>query len=269
MTGGKILKPSEAGLLSQAASATVQTAKLLIVDDHPLIRLGVSCLLQQNPRFTVVAEASDARSAIDCLRRFKPDAVILDITLPGGSDGLELIKNMSAESPNTAILVLSVHDENLYAFRALSAGAKGYLMKDATPDLLRKAVQSVLNGQITVSEHLSQRLVQRAVRGAEGIDPSESLTDRELEILFRIGRGQSSSEVAAGLGIAVKTIETHRANLRRKLLLKSGAELVRYAVAWRHQEGHQPRSNEPLTPVEPHLFSDPSFRGEERVAQEN
>jgi DNA-binding NarL/FixJ family response regulator len=245
MTGGKHSHTSGAGSPSKAAHSKVQPARLLIVDDHPLIRLGLSSLLQQDPQFTVVAEASDARSALECLRRFTPDAVILDITLPGGSDGLELIKNMSAESPGTAILVLSVHDENLYAFRALSAGAKGYLMKDATPDLLRKAVQSILNGRITVSEHLSQRLVQRAVRGREGIDPAESLTDRELEILFRIGRGQSSSEVAAGLGIAVKTIETHRANLRRKLLLKSGAELVRYAVAWRHQEGHHPPKNDP------------------------
>lgn len=257
MTGGKHSQTSGAGSPAKALSPKIQPAKLLIVDDHPIIRLGLSSLLQQDPQFTVVAEASDARSALECLRRFTPDAVILDITLPGGSDGLELIKNMNAESPNTAILVLSVHDENLYAFRALSAGAKGYLMKDATPDLLRKAVQSVLSGKITVSEHLSQRLVQRAVRGREGIDPSESLTDRELEILFRIGRGQSSSEVAAGLGIAVKTIETHRANLRRKLLLKSGAELVRYAVAWRHQEGHHPPKKDPGDPFEPEPLSPP------------
>jgi DNA-binding NarL/FixJ family response regulator len=172
------------------------------------------------------------------MRARRPDAVIMDITLPGGTDGLELIKQMLAEAPHVAILVLSVHDENLYASRALAAGARGYLMKDAPPEHFLRAVQAVLAGEISVSPALTQRLVRRAVEGTDvPMDPSRTLSDRELEVLFRIGRGESSMEIAAALHIAVKTVETHRAKLRRKLALRTGAELMRYAVAWRHAEG--------------------------------
>ncbi len=212
-------------------------SRLLIVDDHPILRLGIRALLSREPDLQVVGECSDARAAIECLRQLQPDAVIVDITLSGGTDGLELIKNMLAEQPRVNILVLSAHDENLYALRALSAGARGYLMKETSAEVLKRAIHALLAGQITVSPHLTQRLVQQAVDGRGGVAPSDSLSDRELEVLLRIGRGQSSGEVAAALGIAVKTVETHRANMRRKLLVRSGAELLRYAVAWSHAQG--------------------------------
>jgi DNA-binding NarL/FixJ family response regulator len=145
---------------------------------------------------------------------------------------------MLSEAPQMAVLVLSVHDENLYASRVLAAGARGYLMKDAPPHNFISAIRSVLAGEISVSPALAQRLVRRAVAGSGApMDPSRALSDRELEVLFRIGRGESSMEIAGALHISVKTVETHRAKLRRKLALRTGAELMRYAVAWRHAEG--------------------------------
>lgn len=221
-----------------AGTTGTDCCSLQIVDDHPLLRLGLRTLLSRNPTFRIVAECLDGACALNCMRKHKPDLVILDITLPGGTDGLELIKQMLSEAPQTHILVLSVHDENLYASRVLLAGARGYLMKDAPPEHFLNAIQAVLEGQIFVSPALTQRLVRRAVDGRMSLmDTSKSLSDRELEILFRIGRGQSSMEIAAALHISVKTVETHRAKLRRKLALRTGAELMRYAVAWRHAEG--------------------------------
>lgn len=212
--------------------------KLQLVDDHPLLRLGLHALLESEPGWHVASECGDGGCALDCFRKHPPDVVVLDITLPGGMDGLELIKRMVAEQPRLPILVLSVHDENLYAARALAAGARGYLMKGASPETLIRSVHTVLAGDIAISPMLAQRLVQRAVDGAATtMDPAKSLSDRELEVLFRIGRGQSSAEIASALHISLKTVETHRAKLRRKLALRTGAELMRYAVAWRHAEG--------------------------------
>jgi DNA-binding NarL/FixJ family response regulator len=221
-----------------AGEPVVNKYSLQLVDDHPLLRLGLRTLLSRDPTLRIVAECRDGACALNCMRKCQPDAVILDITLPGGTDGLELIKQMLSEEPQLAILVLSVHDENLYASRALAAGARGYLMKDAPPENFLKAVQVVLSGEISVSAALTQRLVRRAVDGGVApMDPSKALSDRELEVLFRIGRGESSMEIAAALHISLKTVETHRAKLRRKLALRTAAELMRYAVAWRYAEG--------------------------------
>lgn len=221
-----------------AGAPSSKSFSLQLVDDHPLLRLGLRTLFSRDSALEVVAECGDGACALACMREHRPDAVVLDITLPGGMDGLELIKQMLSEAPQLAILILSVHDENLYASRALAAGAKGYLMKDAPPENFLRAVQAVIAGEISVSPALTQRLVRRAVDGTDApIDPSKALSDRELEVLFRIGRGQSSMEIAAALHISVKTVETHRAKLRRKLALRTGAELMRYAVAWRYAEG--------------------------------
>jgi len=232
MTRGTI----EAGALADAP--VLENYTLQLIDDHPLLRLGLRTLLTRDPAIHVVAECGDGACALSCMRKYRPDAVVLDITLPGGMDGLELLKQMLSETPQLAVLVLTVHDENLYASRALAAGAKGYLMKDAPPQSFLNAIRAVLAGEISVSPALTQRLVRRAVDGRMApMDPSRSLSDRELEVLFRIGRGESSMEIAGALHISVKTVETHRAKLRRKLALRTGAELTRYAVAWRHAEG--------------------------------
>ena len=210
--------------LAMEIRPTPPSDKLLLVDDHPLLLIGLRALLSRNAKLRIVAECGDALSAIECLRLHTPDLVILDITLPGGMDGLELIKSMKAAQPSVLILVLSVHDENLYAFRALSAGARGYLMKDSAPANLEKAIQTMRSGEIAVSPQVAQRLVRRAVEGRHAFqDPAAALSDRELEILFRIGRGQSSCEIGSILNISIKTVESHRANLRRKLSLRSGS----------------------------------------------
>lgn len=193
-------------------------------------------LLAKDHKLELVAECEDARSALARLRVERVDAIVLEISLRDGSDGLELIKSVLSEHPKMPILVLSTHDENLYALRALAAGAKGYVMKGLPPDAIRNALLAVLSGQIAVSKHLEKRLVQFAVTRNHRRDAASPLTDRELEILLRIGKGQSSCEIAAALGIALKTVETHRANMRRKLLLKTAAELLRYAVTWSHAE---------------------------------
>ena len=191
------------GMTGAGALADVPAAKnytLQIIDDHPLLRLGLRTLLTRDPALQVVAECGDGACALSCLRKHRPDAVILDITLPGGMDGLELIKQILSESPQLPILVLTVHDENLYANRALAAGARGYLMKDAPPPDFINAIQAVLAGEIAVSAALTKRLVRRAVDSRMApMDPSRSLSDRELEVLFRIGRGESSMEIAVPL----------------------------------------------------------------------
>jgi DNA-binding NarL/FixJ family response regulator len=156
-----------------AGASGLDCCSLQIVDDHPLLRLGLRTLLSRDPNLRIVAECGDGACALNCMRKHRPDAVVLDITLPGGTDGLELIKQMLSEAPNTAILVLSVHDENLYASRVLSAGARGYLMKDAPPEHFLGAIRTVLAGEISVSPALAQRLVRRAVDGRMApMDPS-------------------------------------------------------------------------------------------------
>jgi DNA-binding NarL/FixJ family response regulator len=238
MTGGMSRQNTLRGPASETTLGHKNRSRILLVDDHPLLRLGLRTLLSKDAAFQVVAECEDARAALAHLRVETLDAVILDITLNGGSDGLELIKSMISEHPKLHILVLSAHDENLYAMRALAAGAQGYVMKGEPTETLKAAIHTILSGQIAVSKHLEQRLVLHAVSGSHRSDPAAPLSDRELEILLRIGKGEASCEIASALGIALKTIETHRANMRRKLLLKSGAELLRYAVAWSHAEEH-------------------------------
>jgi DNA-binding NarL/FixJ family response regulator len=214
----------------------------MLVDDHPLLRVGLKAVLTKDPSLQVVAECGDARTALHLLRMEPVDAVILDITLAEGIDGLELIKSILSEHAGMPILVLSVHDENMYALRALAAGARGYQMKDVSPEKLRDSVHDLLRGQITVSPNLAQHMLQRAVFGGNSVKSTVPLSDREMEILLRIGKGQASNQIAASLGITLKTVETHRSNMRRKLFLKSGADLLRYAVAWCHSHEHSSRA---------------------------
>jgi DNA-binding NarL/FixJ family response regulator len=215
-------------------------SSVLIVEDHPMMRIGIRSLLERSQQFTVCAECANARTALAQLRGDQPAIVLLDITLPGGLDGIELIKCMIAESPGIAILVFSVHDEALYALRSIAAGAKGYLMKGADPKAVLQALQTIREGGVAVSPGISQRLVQRAVGHTSSActQTTDHLSDRELEVLSLIGRGSSTQQIANSLGISTKTVETHRAHLKQKLALKGAFELFRYAVAWRFSEGH-------------------------------
>jgi len=213
--------------------ATAETKRLLIVDDHPVFRHGIIQLLGRLGDATVCAEADNAQAALEAMRLHKPDVVLLDVCMPG-TNGIELIKLMLAEQPRLIILVLSMHDESLYALRALRAGAKGYVMKQQAMENVLDALRRVIGGGIYVSPQFSEKLVFKAIRGSDSDfgSPVDKLSDRELEVLQLFGRGKTTREIAETLHLSVKTIETHRAHIKEKLGFRHADELVKFAVEW-------------------------------------
>jgi DNA-binding NarL/FixJ family response regulator len=211
------------------------SSRVFVVEDHPMFRQAVVELLSREPRYEVVGQANSAATTRAALGITPADAVMLDITLEG-TDGLELIKHLRAEHPNVRILVLTMHDEDSYALRALRAGAHGYLTKRATGEVLLQALDQVLRGEIYVSENFGRKLITHAVQAnwTDAGDPLARVSDRELEVLQLVGEGRSTREIADHLRLSVKTVETHRLNLRDKLKLENSAELVRYAIEWRN-----------------------------------
>ena len=211
---------------------TVSTRKrILVVDDHPILREGLCQSVNREPDLTVCGEAENAHQALEAADKLKPDLALVDITMPG-KDGLELIKDLQARQPGVAVLVLSMHDELLYAERVLRAGARGYIMKHERPEKLLQAIRQVLSGKVYVSEKMSARILdvftgRRPVGGSMTL---EKLTDREFEILHLLGHGKSSHEIAKELHLSAKTVDTHRSHLKEKIGLKSALELTRYAV---------------------------------------
>lgn len=207
--------------------------RILVVDDHPLLRRGVAALIRTEPDLDVCAEAATAAAALEAVREHSPDLVIVDITLEG-SDGLGLIKEMKARCPEIPALVLSMHDEAVYAERVLRAGARGYVTKQQLDDTLLAAVRRVLNGEMYMSEKLRARFAEKFLGGAtlEKDSPLAVLTDHELEVFRLIGQGKSTREIAQHLHLSVKTIESYREHIKQKLTLGSGAELVRRATLW-------------------------------------
>lgn len=207
--------------------------RILIVDDHPMMRQGLAQLINSEPDLVVCREADTARQAFEFVRREPPDLAIVDISLPD-KNGLELIKDMHALYPALPMLVVSMHDESLYAQRVLRAGGRGYVMKQEGGKKLMEAIRQVLAGQIWVSEKMSARILE--IFSGSGRDPGGSplgrLSDREFEVFQLIGQGKGTREIAAHLRLSVKTVEVHRANIKGKLDLKSATELVRSAVRW-------------------------------------
>ena len=211
--------------------------RVLIVDDHPMMRQGLAQLIDNEPDLRVGGEADTAGAALDLVIRQKFDLVLLDVSLPD-KNGLEVIKDIRAQKPDLAILVVSMHDEALYAERVLRAGARGYLMKQEGGKKLLAAMRQVLAGQISVSEKMSAQILEIfSGRRAESASPVERLSDREFEVFQLVGQGRSTREIAAHLHLSVKTVEVHRANIKVKLKLKSAVELVRHAVRWTEAEG--------------------------------
>lgn len=195
------------------------------------MRDGLRRLLEAEADLIVGGEAGTAKQALAMIAADQPELVLIDIALPG-SDGIELIKTLRVRFPSLLMLVLSMHDEALYAERVLRAGAKGYVMKSSSSEQLMQAVRKVLAGEVYVSPALSSRMLQSMVKGkSEVLGALSRLSDRELEIVHLIGQGLSTSEIAARLGISSKTVESHRGNIRSKLSLKSGAELARFSIA--------------------------------------
>jgi DNA-binding NarL/FixJ family response regulator len=212
--------------------------RILIVDDHPMMRQGLAQLIGAEPDLIICGEAENAESALDGIGDLKPDLVLADISLPG-KNGLELIKDFQALQPGLPVLVISMHDESLYAGRVLRAGGRGYIMKQAGGKKLMQAIRQVLDGKVYVSEKVSAEILEtfsgrRA--GTEG-SPVEKLTDREFEVFQLVGQGKGTRETAEKLHLSVKTVEAHRANIKVKLKLKSASELIRFAVRWSESQG--------------------------------
>ncbi len=215
------------------APKVAKTHRLMVVDDHPVFRHGMRQLIGQLPEVTICAEAENAQLALEAMRRAKPDVALLDVSMPG-TNGIELIKLMLAEEPHLIILVISMHDESLYALRALRAGAKGYVMKHQAMENVLEALCKVIGGGVYVSPQFSERLVFKAIHGSDGDlgSPVEKLSDRELEVLQLFGRGETTRGIAERLHLSVKTIETHRAHIKEKLGFKDAEEMVRFALEW-------------------------------------
>jgi DNA-binding NarL/FixJ family response regulator len=207
--------------------------RILVVDDHPLMREGVAQWIRRAPDLAVCGEVESAAEAISLVETLKPDLVLTDISLAGRS-GLELIKDLQARHPDLPVLVLSVHDESLYARRALRAGARGYVMKRAGGERLVGAVREVLQGRIVVSPEMSTHLLEeysgRSPRVRHHGLPN--LTDREFEVLQLVGEARSNREIAEQLHLSPKTVETHRLNLMRKVKLTTPAQLLRFALQY-------------------------------------
>ena len=217
----------------QAGSAARVRHQILIVDDHPIVREGLRRLIDQERDLAVCGEAEDAVDAMAAIRGLKPDVVVVDISLKQG-DGIELVKDARAHSATLPILVLSMHDETIYAERMLSAGANGYIMKQAASDQFLMALRRVLAGGIYVSELIGGRMIRQLATGGaySSTNPIDRLSNRELQVLRMIGRGMSTREAAQSLSLSVKTVESHRQRIKRKLNLATGSQLVQYAVSW-------------------------------------
>jgi DNA-binding NarL/FixJ family response regulator len=206
--------------------------RIFIVDDHPIMRQGLAQLINHEPDLECVGEAPDAKAAMGGVEETKPDLVIVDISLPG-KNGLELIKDLKSANEGILMLVHSMHDESLYVERVLRAGAHGYIMKHEGGKKVMDAMRKVISGQIYVSAEMSGKILEIfSGRRSSSTDPVEALSDRQFEIFQMIGQGKGTRAIAENLHVSVKTIDAHRAHIKEKLGLKSGNELVRFAVRW-------------------------------------
>ena len=205
--------------------------RVLIVDDHPMMRLGLAQLIEQEPNLTLCGEAENAAQALEALAKLKPDLVLADISLPD-KNGLELIKDFLAMQPGLEVLVISMHDESLYAERVLRAGGRGYIMKQEGGKKLMEAIRKVVSGGVFVSDKISARILESMAgrRKVSSVPMLQELTDREFEVYRLLGEGKGTRNIAEALHLSVKTVEVHRANIKRKLGIATAPELIRHAV---------------------------------------
>jgi DNA-binding NarL/FixJ family response regulator len=211
--------------------------RVLLVDDHPLVRERLAEIINREADLTVCGEAEDRHEALEAVQAKRPDLVIVDITLKS-SDGLELIKDIRSRWPNLRMLVVSMHDESLYAERSLRAGAQGYITKQEATRNILVAIRRILAGNIFLNEKIATHILARLTTrgGAVAITPVEVLADRELQVFELTGRGLNTREIAGRLRIAAKTVETYRTRIRNKLNLEDGKELLRAAISWTHKQ---------------------------------
>ena len=207
--------------------------QILLVEDHAVVRFGISQLINRQPDLAVCGEEEDAAHAMTAIEKLKPNLIIADISLKDSS-GLELIRNIKARHPGLPVLVLSVHDESVYAEVAFRAGALGYLMKQEALEKVLEAVRRVLKGAVYVSDAMAVKLLQKQLQGRASAQasPEDMLSDRELEVFQLIGQWKATRQIAQELHISVKTVEYYREQIKRKLNLKGAAELAQHATAW-------------------------------------
>jgi len=217
----------------EQSTTVAERTRVFIVDDHPIVRQGLTQMINQEADLMVCGEAEDAQNALQAVAELHPDLVLVDLSLKEGS-GLDLIRTLRTRQTMLPVLVVSMHDETLYVERALRAGARGYIMKHEATDIMMNAIRRVLRGEIYVSDKMSAKILavfsgHRA--GTEG-SPVEKLSDREFEVFQLIGEGLSTRDMARRLHLSAKTVEVHRVNMKRKLNLGTARELAHYAVRW-------------------------------------
>ncbi|MDI1312293.1 response regulator transcription factor [Prosthecobacter sp.] len=227
-------KASTSEPVKKESPAKEMKHRVLIVDDHPIFRDGITQLINSQPDLHVCGHVCSAAQALSSVEALKPDMLIVDISIQG-TNGIELIKTIRAQHPAMRALMLSSHDENLYAERALRAGARGYIMKAESSEKVIEAIRRVLSGDLYLSEAIGGRLLDTFLNGRAsqtGTSAVEQLSDRELEIFRALGEGRTTREIAETLFLSVKTVETHRSHIKEKLNVQTAPELIRTAVEW-------------------------------------
>ena len=214
---------------------SIQTKKcrVLLVDDHPIVRQGLALLIDREADLSVCGEAEGAHSAFHAIETLRPDIVVLDISL-NGPDGLDVLKEIRMKTASLPVLILSMHDESIYAERAMRAGANGYIMKQEATEKVLVAIRRILQGEVYLSDRLTNTMLQQYVRGGSPTkrSPLVNLTDRELEVFRLIGEGHGTRQIADELHLSVKTIESYQAHIKEKLALRNARELVQHAIEW-------------------------------------
>ncbi|HTZ47871.1 MAG TPA: response regulator transcription factor [Verrucomicrobiae bacterium] len=218
--------------LSPAATAN-KKCRVLLVDDHPIVRQGLGLLIDREPDLSVCGEADSAHSAFRAITTLRPDIVVLDISL-SGPDGLEVLKEIRLKTSSLPVLILSMHDESIYAERAMRAGANGYIMKQEATEKVLVAIRRILQGEMYLSDRLTSTMLQQFVRGTTTPkkSPLVNLTDRELEVFRLIGEGHGTRQIAEELHLSIKTIESYQAHIKEKLALRNARELLQHAIEW-------------------------------------
>jgi len=224
-------------MITKQANLSARKKTVFVVDDHPIVRQGLTLLINREPDLAVCGEAEEMHAALSAIPAAKPDIMIVDISL-NGPDGLELLKNIRITLPRLPVLILSMHDESIYAERALRAGANGYIMKQEATEKVLVALRRILSGEIYVSTRVANSMLQHYVHGGAPSPHSSisELTDRELEVFRLIGEGHGTRQIAEALHLSVKTVESYQAHIKEKLCLRSARELVQHAVEWNVRE---------------------------------
>ncbi len=222
---------------SKSTAPAATKKRILVVDDHPIVRQGLALLINREPDLLVCGEAEDAMGAMHVLASSKPDVLIVDLSL-NGPDGIDLLKNIRVAHPTLPVLILSMHDELIYAERALRAGANGYIMKQVATEKVLVAVRRILTGEIYVSDRIANRMLKHYITGAGTLRNSSiaDLSDRELEVFRLIGEGHGTRQIAEALHLSVKTVESYQAHIKEKLSLRSARELMQHAIRWAMNE---------------------------------